>query len=258
MVEFDKGPPQRFAKLFAACPDYGPFKQHFWYDWGPVFYRGRLDGTARVLCVASDPGATERIAGRTLVGDAGQRVQGFLAKVGLTRSYLCLNAFSYALIPSQSDEGDNVLADPAQVAWRNRLFDRARRPALQAVVAFGVQAQRAVDQWPGKGNLPVIKVPHPSSRDEAVLLTKWRNAIATLRGIVTPDPEGQTGLPNYGSAFLESDYAPIPRRDLPFGVPAFLGDDSQGRAAQPPQRTSVRRPQPDDRHTLIWVAPVLP
>ena len=49
--------------------------------------------------------------------------------------------------------------------------------------------------------------------------------------------------------------APIPRRDLPFGAPDFLGDDSVGRAASPPQRTSVRRPQPDDRHTLIWVAP---
>ena len=61
-----------------------------------MFYRGRLDGSARVLCVASDPGPTERIAGRSLVGNAGQRVQGLLAKLGLTRSYLCLNAWAYA------------------------------------------------------------------------------------------------------------------------------------------------------------------
>jgi uracil-DNA glycosylase len=50
-------------------------------------------------CVASNPGRTERIAGWTLLGDAGQRVQGFLAKRGLTRSYLCLNALVYALFP---------------------------------------------------------------------------------------------------------------------------------------------------------------
>ena len=31
---------------------------------------------------------------------AGQQAQGFLRKVGLTGSYLCLNAFAYALIPS--------------------------------------------------------------------------------------------------------------------------------------------------------------
>ncbi len=92
MTEFDPGPPREFAQMFARVPDYAPYKEHFWYDWGPVFYRGRLDGSARVLCVASDPGPTERVAMRTLVGDAGQRVQGFLAKIGLTRSYLCLNA----------------------------------------------------------------------------------------------------------------------------------------------------------------------
>src|SRR3712207_7598637 len=63
-----------YTTLFRSrVPDYAPFKEHFWYDWGPVFYRGRLDGSARVLCVASDPGPTERVAMRTLVGDAGDR-----------------------------------------------------------------------------------------------------------------------------------------------------------------------------------------
>ena len=255
MIEFDKGPTQPFAKLFAACPDYGTLKQHFWYDWGPIFYRGRLDGSAKVLCIASDPGATERIAGRTLVGDAGQRVQGFLAKLGLTRAYLCLNAFSYALIPGQASQGDNVLTQPAQLAWRNRLFDRVHQPALQAIVAFGAQAQRAIDLWPGKGATPVIEVPHPSSHDEAVLLTRWRAAIVQLRGIVTADDDGDATLPNYGQTFRESDHAAIPARDLPFGVPAFLGNDASGRALSPPRRSSVSRPQPDDRHTLVWVAP---
>jgi uracil-DNA glycosylase len=255
MIEFDKGPPLRFARHFAACPDYGPLKQHFWYDWGPIFHRGRLNGTARVICLASDPGATERIAGRTLVGDAGQRVQGFLSKLGLTRSYLCLNAFSYALIPAQASKGDDVLTLPDQLAWRNRLFDMAHDAKTQAIIAFGRQAQKAIDLWPGKGATPVFDVPHPSSHDETVMLDAWRDAIVALRAIVTPDADGDAALPNYGATFLESDYAPIPRRDLPFGAPDFLGDDRAGRAATPPQRTSVRRPQPDDRHTLIWVAP---
>ena len=255
MAEFDRGPPAKLAKKFLQCPDYGPLKKHFWYDWGPVFYRGRLDGTAKLLCIASDPGATERIAGRTLVGDAGQRVQGFLSKLGLTRSYLCLNAFSYALIPSQSAKGDDVLTQPAQLAWRNGLFDAVRSTKLQAIVAFGGQAQHAIDLWPGKGALPVLGIPHPSSRDETVLLNAWRAAIQQLRGIVTPDPKGNVTGANYGAAFAETDYAAIPRRDLPFGAPSFLGDDSTGRAATPRVRSSVTRPSPDDRHTLVWVAP---
>jgi len=88
MAEFDPGPPAAFAAHFANSPDYSPFKTRYWFDWGPVFYRGRLDGSARALCVASDPGPTERVACRNLVGDAGQRTQGFLAKIGLTRSYV--------------------------------------------------------------------------------------------------------------------------------------------------------------------------
>lgn len=255
MAEFDKGPPAILAKAFDTCPDYGVHRAHFWYDWGAVFYRGRLDGSAKVLCIASDPGATERIAGRTLVGDAGQRVQGFLTKLGLTRSYLCLNTYAYALFPSHAAQGEIILTEPSHLAWRNRLLDLVHKPALQCVIAFGVQARKAVQLWPGKGMLPVVEVPHPSSHDEAELLTKWRAAIVQLRALVTPDPDGAVGGPNYGTSFRESDYAAIPRRDLPFGAPTFLGDDAKGRASTPSRRTSVSRPNPDDRHTLIWVAP---
>ena len=55
MIEFDRGPLSAFAKHFAAVPTPG-HPERFWYDWGPVFYRGRLNDTARVLRIASDPG----------------------------------------------------------------------------------------------------------------------------------------------------------------------------------------------------------
>lgn len=254
-LNYDPGPPPAFADKFNAVPSYAPFKDFFWADWGPVFYRGRLDGSARILCIASDPGPTERVAGRTLVGDAGQRTQGFLAKLGLTRSYLCLNAFAVALLPSQASHGDEVLNDPAHLAWRNSVYDLAKGPNLQAIIAFGGQAQTAVSLWPGKGTTPLFKIPHPSSHDETVLVTKWAQAITQLRAIVTPDPDGDTTLPNYTAKFLETDYRPIPRRDLPFGAPPFLGDDAWGRAATPKHNNGVSRPSPDDRHTLIWIAP---
>jgi hypothetical protein len=255
MGEFDPGPPQAFADLFDAHPDHSPFRDHFWFDWGPVFYRGRLDGSARVLCVASDPGPTERIAGRTLVGDAGQRVQGFLSRLGLTRSYLCLNAFSYALIPSHGSAGAKIVRDADLVAWRNQVFDAARTPNLLAVIAFGKLAQKAVDLWPGRAGLVIANVPHPSSRIQATLLDSWRAHVTDLRAVVTPDPDGDAAGPNYGATFEEADYAPIPARDLPFGVPAWFGNDAWGRAAVPKHHNSVFRPAPDDRHTLTWIAP---
>ena len=256
MQSFDAGPPQPFADIFASVPDYASFKADFWYDWGPVFYRGRLDGTARVLCIASDPGPTERVAGRTLVGDAGQRVQGFLAKLGITRSYICLNAFAFALFPSKGSAAPAVLKAPAQLAWRNKLYSAVKSGAhLQAIIAFGGNAQLAVDLWPDKGTVPVVKVPHPSDHDAVGLITAWKAAIPKLRAMVTPDPGGNAVGPNYGDTFQESDYARIPLFDLPSGVPPWLGDDAWGRKAVPSHNNCVSRPNPDDRHTLIWIAP---
>ncbi|MER7701933.1 hypothetical protein ABTX81_03390 [Kitasatospora sp. NPDC097605] len=254
MAEFDRGPTDAFAELFARVPD-PPDTQAFWFDWGPIFYRGRLDGSARVLIVASDPGPTERIAARTLVGDAGQRVQGFLGKLGLTRSYVCLNAWAYAVHPSDAEEMKDRLADSAQLHWRNQVFSSAVGLQLQAVVAMGFMAQEAVRLWDGRPQQAVLsKVPHPSSHDPVALLNGWRAAVTTLRAIVTPDDDGDNTGPNYGDTFEESDYRPVPRRDLPFGVPAFLGDDAWVRAKGTGQPTSVSRPSPDDGHTLIWKA----
>src|SRR4051812_6642004 len=63
MIEFDPRPPPAIAQQLAAVPSYAVHRDLFWYDWGPVFYRRRLDGSARVLGIASDPGPRERIAG---------------------------------------------------------------------------------------------------------------------------------------------------------------------------------------------------
>ena len=255
MSEFDRGPSAQLAALFDRVPD-PPVKDDFWFDWGPVFYRGRLDGSARVLCVGSDPGPTERIAGRGLVGNAGQRVQGLLSKLGLTRSYVCLNAWAYAVHPTRAGAERAKLDERAQLDWRNELYDAVAGPELQAVIAFGEMAQAAVALWPGRSpDVDLREVPHPSSHDETRLVDEWRAAVAHLRTIVTPDDDGANSGPNYGAGFEEADYAAIPMRDLPFGAPAFLGDDAWVRAQPGGAQNSVERPSPDDAHTLTWHAP---
>jgi uracil-DNA glycosylase len=255
MVDFDPGPPAAIADHFAALPSYAPHRDLFWYDWGPVFYRGRLDGTARLLAIASDPGPTERIAGRTLVGDAGQRVQGFLSKLGLNHSYTLVNAFAYALHPSRSWEALPLLAEPAHRQWRNQLLDQISGPGLQAVVAFGVNAREALHQWDTHPDVRLFEIPHPSSHDTTELLDQWRDAITQLREIITPDPGADTSTPNYGTTFEETDYSRIQAVDLPFGLPSWVGDDSWGRAASPRHNNSVERPSTEPDHTLIWQAP---
>jgi uracil-DNA glycosylase len=259
MVTFDQGPPTVFAKHFASLPDHQPFKENFWFDWGPVFYRGRLDGSAKIICVASDPGPTERVACRTLVGNAGQRVQGFLNKIGLTKSYVCVNGHVYALLPSKLGQGIKLLSNPELLSWRNQLFNKLKKPSVQAIVAFGTVAQTAVQLWNRKGNIPVFNTFHPSYHSTAAgaeekMLADWNRVVTALREIISPDAGASTSLPLYGKKFAEADYAPIPKIDLPFGFPDWFGDDKSFRKKR--GMNSVGRPKPDDRHTLIWKAPV--
>ena len=94
-------------------------------------------------------------------------MQGFLTKLGLTRSYLCVNAFPYALHPSFGADADEMLAEPEQLAWRNQFYDAVRPGAVDAVIAFGGNAQKAYDLWTHKPSVPVERIPHPSSRERA-------------------------------------------------------------------------------------------
>ena len=83
--DFDSGyGNEPFRALCADFPDekvYPP--ADFRTEWGPIFHRGRLDGSARVLILGQDPAQHESISRRILVGEAGQRIQGFLAKLGI-------------------------------------------------------------------------------------------------------------------------------------------------------------------------------
>jgi len=259
MKTFDSGPPATFLKHFNKLPDYSPIQENFWFDWGPVLYRGRLDGTAKIMCIASDPGPTERIGGRSLVGNAGQRVQGMLNKIGLTESYICVNGFAYALFPGKLSQGIKALERPEMLKWRNAFLNKLKKPPMQAVIAFGVVAQKAVELWTGKGDIPVFSTYHPSYHTDAEgaekkMLDDWNRVVTELRGIVTPDKNAPVDLPLYGEKFSEQDYSPIPKYDLPFGLPDWFGDDAWFRAHN--KMNSVRRPSPDDRHTLTWKAPL--
>jgi len=74
-IEFDAAA-TAWATLFSQVPITARSNNIFGMI-GVRFLPGTIGCSAKVLCIASDPGATERIVGRTLVGDAGQRVQDF-------------------------------------------------------------------------------------------------------------------------------------------------------------------------------------
>src|SRR5262249_54649821 len=89
----------------------------FRIEWGPIFHRGRLDGSARVLVIGQDPAQHETVVRRILVGEAGRRLQGFLAKLGITTSYVLINTFLYSVYGSVSTAAPK---NPDLIAYRHR------------------------------------------------------------------------------------------------------------------------------------------
>lgn len=79
LFDFDSGYGQQpFHDLCADYPGPEVYDPHdFRVEWGPIFHRGRLDGSARVLVVGQDPAQHETIVRRILIGIAGRRTQGF-------------------------------------------------------------------------------------------------------------------------------------------------------------------------------------
>ena len=212
--------------------------------------------TARLgYCASRRPGPTERLTGRTLRGDAGQRVQGFLAKLGLTRSYLCLNAFAYALFPSHGCRPGAHDPPVTHLApWRNGVFDLARVARSSRGHRVGSPAREALDLWPGRAGLTVVKIPTPPAVARDAPGRRWRGRRRTIcarscRPIPTAPCPRQLRREVPGG-----DYAPIPRHDLRRRT-VSAGRRRRGRHAAPRNRHSVSRPSPDDRHALIWRAP---
>jgi hypothetical protein len=190
---------------------------------GPIFYRGRLDGTAKVIVIGQDPAADEDIARRILVGKAGQRVQGFLQKLGLVRSYVLVNAFLYGLKGQVDAQARQISSAVSIKRWRNRLLDTLATPRIEAVLAFGAGAHQAVDLWPKRTGFFIARLTHPTARDDAALLQNWNQWLPQLRQRVTPDPDETPSGQLYGTRFRPGDEVPIPRHDLPFGMPLWMG-----------------------------------
>jgi uracil-DNA glycosylase len=218
----------------SLCQDYesaGYTGDAFRVEWGPIFHRGRLDGSARLLAIGQDPATEEDVARRILVGAAGHRVQGFMAKLGITRSYVILNTFLFSVYSQQHGEQNKNKA--SIIAYRNRWLAAVLAPGkVQAVVAFGDLADDAWKKFvggPGKAHeaLAFQHVPHPtaSSHGDAVtvtkaMLAKWNAAIAAIAPVIAQDAPPQ-GAP-YGSDFQPSELPPIPAADLPAGLPPWM------------------------------------
>jgi uracil-DNA glycosylase len=226
----------------SLCEDYPGEETYpagdFRVEWGPVFHRGRLDGSARVVVIGQDPAQHEVVTRRILVGAAGQRTQGFLAKLGVDTSYVMVNAFLYSVFGQGG--GERHADDAAIAAYRNRWLDALLVGGrVEAVVALGRLAGRAFEAWketPAGRDVEVAfqRITHPTAPEssaggdperyaEAVrrMLANWNAGLEQLRPAIR-HPDVDRDLVPYGEALTDADYAAIPERDLPAGLPAWM------------------------------------
>jgi uracil-DNA glycosylase len=259
--DHDPGPPRNrsWARLFAETPNYRALglaaagEERFRWQFGPVFYRGRLgDHQARVLVVGQDAGSDEALAHRSFVGESGTRVQHLLAHVGITRSYLCLNTFVYSILGQYDATMARLAQDPDSplVRHRNRLFDyAAARNDLRLVVAVGRAARESVLTWirhrggtaAGGGHLHgadasalgpalrMVDVTHPgaaASGGLADVQASFSAAADRILGWAAKWPDWLPADPDGARASVGTfafGAAPVPLRDLPFGTPWRVG-----------------------------------
>jgi hypothetical protein len=162
-------------------------------------------------------------------------VQGFLARLGVTTSYVYVNAFLYSVYGQGG--GEKHIDDAPIADYRNRwLTALAAGADLDAVVTLGRLADKAYAQSPlatgGRHRYANMRHPtYPESASASGSITKaeamarlcesWNAALEVLDGKVTPDVA--TGAPRrYGTALTRDDLAGIPEIDVPAGLPAWM------------------------------------
>ena len=156
--EHDPGPTAAsgWPALFAAAPNYRGLgravlgREAFRWHHGPMFFRGRLDGSAKVVLVGQEGAQDESLSHRSFTGGTGARMQHLLRHIGLDRSYLFLNSFVYPIFGQYTDQLRPLAQDPRSpiVEHRHRILDKAILDGdARLVVAVGRAAKESIATW---------------------------------------------------------------------------------------------------------------
>jgi hypothetical protein len=236
---FDPGYNQEpFKSLCENYPDADVYPADgFRVEWGPIFHRGRLDGSARVLLIGQDPAQNETIIRRILVGEAGQRVQGFLAKLGIDRSYVMVNTFLYSVYGSVSAKHRKA---PALIDYRHRWLKALMLGRqIELVMTFGMLADEAWNIWTATSDGQAlaathVALTHPTQPESSAkgdrdklgaatkaMLKQWNEGLQRLHSALQ-HPDSPKPLKLYSESWQPGDKVPIPEGDLPPGLPAWM------------------------------------
>jgi uracil-DNA glycosylase len=275
--EYDPGPPQDsdWARLFAQIPNYRGLgvrllgQKSFRWQFGPMFYRGRLeDNAVKVLVIGQDGAQDESLAHRTFTGGTGARMQHFLNHLGITRSYLFLNTFLYTIFGQYGDQLRWLAQDPASpiVQHRHEILNAVlQRNDVHLVVAVGTAAKETVVTWvksrggtcpagaqdvsrcsgPALGpHTRIVGVVHPGGAGKGVsiaaITADFKRAANQVKEWIDADPgwlpPDEDGVQGFAKPYRYRS-APIPFRDYAYGSPWRLGQGGTSSNRKDSQRS---------------------
>jgi uracil-DNA glycosylase len=257
--EHDPGPTvaSGWPALFAATPNYRGLgqavlhREAFRWHHGPMFFRGRLDGTAKVVLVGQEGAQDESLSHRSFTGGTGARMQQFLRHIGLDRSYLFLNSFVYPIFGQYTPDLRPLAQDPRSpiTQHRNQILDKAVVDGdVRLVVAVGRAAKESIATWVQAhggnadpdhleaatlGSLPtrvrLVGVLHPGSAaggSTSAIKADFQRASNLVKAWIDANPAwlpADPGVPRNLDAAYQYTSDPMPFRDFPFGTCPRLG-----------------------------------
>ena len=224
----DPGPSPDWTAFFAMTPPQSVVEEETGVDANndfhrrPLWYRGRINAPSiRTLVIAQDDGVDQVIAGRTLVGESGQKIGHFLQNIGAGTDYLMISPYPYLLNDTVAEhDRPNMAMSLSLSAYRDQLLARIlqdKTPVL--VLTFGDLAQAAWQSLAPGYTGHHVHLAHPSNASAPVSWNEGLTALAALAPAL-----GLTGsFTPYQVASYGDVRRMIPREDLPWGVPLWFG-----------------------------------
>lgn len=132
--DYDAGPDvstkagYTFAKIIANTPNFRQLgmkalnsrRDKFKWKMGPMFYRGRTGADeVKVLVIGQEGAQDENASFRSFTGGTGGRMQHFLDRLGLNKSYLFVNTFVYTINGQYAEYAPTLFN--GYIRWANNL-----------------------------------------------------------------------------------------------------------------------------------------
>jgi uracil-DNA glycosylase len=200
-----------------------------------MFFRGHLDGSAKVVVVGQEGAQDESLSHRSFTGGTGARMQHLLRHLGLDRSYLFLNSFVYPILGQYADDLRPLAQDRRSpiVSHRHRILDKAVVEGdVRLVVAVGRAAKESIATWIGAhggsanperleqaslGSLPgrvrTLGVVHPGAAtggSTSAIRADFQRAANLVRGWAGAGPPATAPTPNGPSSCSRPPAATTP------------------------------------------------